>query len=147
MLPVVSSAGALVAGLLALHARRIALIAPYPELLTATVVDYLAGYGVETVDAISLGITDNVAVGRRDPMDLVGIADQLETGRADAIVLSACVQMPSLAAVPVVERRTRLPVLTAATATVRQVLERLDLDPNVPDSGALLAGPRSGLLT
>jgi maleate isomerase len=147
MLPVVSSAGALVAGLLALHARRIALIAPYPELLTATVIDYLAGYGVVTVDAISLGISDNVAVGRRDPMDLVGIADQLETDGADAIVLSACVQMPSLAAVPVVERRTRLPVLTAATATVRQVLERLDLDPNVPDSGALLAGPRSGLLT
>jgi maleate isomerase len=147
LLPVVSSAGALVAGLRALHARRVAIVAPYPAPLTATVVEYLAGYGIETVDAISLGITDNVAVGRRDPMDLVGIADQLETDGADAVVLSACVQLPSLAAVPVVERRTGLPVLTAATATVRQVLEGLDLDPDITDGGALLAGARSGLLT
>jgi maleate isomerase len=145
VLPVVSSAGALVAGLHELRARRIALVAPYPEALTATVVGYLAEYGVETVDAISLGITDNVAVGRRDPMDLVGIADQLDTDGADVIVLSACVQMPSLPAVPVVERRTGRPVLTAATATVRQLLERLDLDPHICDGGALLDGNRSGL--
>jgi maleate isomerase len=147
VLSVVSSAGALVAGLDELRASRIALVAPYPEPLTATVVDYLAGYGIETVDAISLGITDNAAVGRRDPMDLVGIADQLDTSRADAIVLSACVQMPSLPAVPVVESRTGLPVLTAATATVRQILDRLDLDQYVEGGGALLDGDRSGLLT
>jgi maleate isomerase len=143
--PVVSSAGALVAGLDVLHARRIALIAPYPQTLTAVVVDYLAAYGVQTVDTISLGISDNVAVGRRDPMDLVALADQLHIADADAIVLSACVQLPSLPAVPVVQRRTGLPVLTAATATVRQALERLDLDSRIEDGGALLDGERPDL--
>ena len=58
---------------------------------------------------------------------LVALADQLHITDADAIVLSACVELPSLPAVPVVQRRTGLPVLTAATATVRQALERLDL--------------------
>jgi maleate isomerase len=143
--PVVSSAGALVAGLDLLRARRIALIAPYPPALTAVVTDYLATYGVQTVDAISLDISDNVAVGRRDPMDLVDLADRLDTSDADAVVLSACVQLPSLAAVPVVQRRTGLPVLTAATATVRQVLACLDVDPRIEDGGALLDGERPGL--
>jgi maleate isomerase len=145
LMPVVSSAGALVAGLHAVNARRVAMVTPYAEPLTAMVVAYLAEYGVETVDAISLGITDNAAVGRRDPADLAVLAERLDTRRADAIVLSACVQMPSLSAVPVVQERTGLPVLTAATATVRQILDRLDLDPYIPGGGVLL--DRSAVLT
>lgn len=76
---------------------------------------------------------------------LVALADQLHITDADVIVLSACVQLPSLPAVPVVQRRTGLPVLTAATATVRQALERLDLDSRIEDGGALLDGERPDL--
>ncbi|MCM0679127.1 Asp/Glu racemase, partial [Micromonospora phytophila] len=57
----------------------------------------------------------------------------------DAVVLSACVQMPSLAAVPLVEARIGRPVLTAATATVHQVLTAVGVEPYVPDAGRLLA--------
>ena len=59
---------------------------------------------------------------------------------ADAIVLSACVQMPSLEAIPVVEDAYNLPVITAATATAYQMLQRLDLPRFVPNAGALLSG-------
>ena len=54
-------------------------------------------------------------------------------------MVSACVQMPSLPAVPLVEHRLGLPTLSAATATVHQILTRLGLPPHVPDAGALLA--------
>lgn len=138
-MPVVTSAGALVAGLATLGARRIALIAPYVAPLTADVVGYLGACGVEVADAISLGVADNIEVGRLDPAQLVGLADKLDVGGADAVVLSACVQMPSLPAVPVVERRLGLPVLTATTATVHQLLTRLELTPDIPDAGRLLA--------
>lgn len=137
--PVVTSAGALVAGLAALGARRVALIAPYVEPLTAKVCDYLAAAGVTVVDRISLGVADNVAVGRLDPDRLPELAAKLDVTDADAVVLSACVQMPSLPAVPVVERQLGLPVLTAATATVHQVLTRLGRSTSVPAAGALLA--------
>jgi maleate isomerase len=137
--PVVTSAGALVAGLAALGARRVALIAPYVEPLTAKVCDYLAISGVEVVDRISLGVADNVEVGRLDPTRLPELARKLDVGRADAVVLSACVQMPSLPAVPVVEKELGRPVLTAATATVHQLLARLGRPTAVPDAGALLA--------
>lgn len=137
-LPVVTSAGALVDGLAALGARRVALVAPYVPALTAKVVDYLSAYGVTVVDAISLGVEDNVAVGRLDPQGLPAIAARLDVRDADAVVLSACVQMPSLPAIPAVETALDRPVLTAATATVHQLLTRLGLDPSIPDAGRLL---------
>jgi len=58
----------------------------------------------------------------------------------DAIVLSACVQMPSLAAVAEVEAVTRKPVVTAAIATTYAMLKALKLEPVVPGAGALLSG-------
>jgi maleate isomerase len=137
-MPVVTSAGALVDGLAVLGARRVALVAPYLPALTAKVVDYLAAYGVGVVDAISLGVEDNVAVGRLDPQKLPAIAARLDVRDADAVVLSACVQMPSLSAISAVENALGRPVLTAATATVHQILARLGFDPFVPDAGFLL---------
>src|SRR5262245_14954875 len=65
--PVVTSAGALVAGLKALGAKKISLVAPYLKPLTCLVVDYIQAEGVEVVDSISLEIADNVEVGQLDP--------------------------------------------------------------------------------
>ena len=58
--PVVSSAGALVEGLSALRAQRIALITPYRKPLTDLVCQYLESEGFEVLDAISLEIPDNL---------------------------------------------------------------------------------------
>jgi maleate isomerase len=84
-------------------------------------------------------IKDNLEVGARDPMALVEVYKRLDTKGIDALVLSACVQMPSLAAVPVVEAETGLPVLSAAIATTYQMLVALGLEPKAPNAGALLA--------
>src|SRR5215472_9122371 len=54
--PVVTSAGALVAGLKTLGAKRVSLVAPYLKPLTCMVVDYIQSEGVEVVDSISLEI-------------------------------------------------------------------------------------------
>jgi maleate isomerase len=116
------------------------MITPYAPPLTAKVVDYLADAGIEVVDSLSRNITDNCAVGRLDPTDLVDLVDRLDLRRAEALVLSACVQMPSLDAIPVVQALTGLPTLSAATATTRALLQALELDPVIPGAGALLAG-------
>ena len=138
--PVVTSAGAMVDGIHALGVRRVAIITPYAPALTTKVIDYLADAGIEVVDSISLGVTDNCAVGRLDPYGLVPMAVRLDLTAAEAVVVSACVQMPSLAAVQAVQDRTGLPTLSAATATTRGVLQALDLDPVIPGGGALLDG-------
>ncbi|TGD88570.1 Asp/Glu racemase [Mycolicibacterium sp. CH28] len=138
--PVVTSAGALVEGLNALGARKIALIAPYLRPLTEQVVDYLSGEGFEVTDFIALEIADNLEVGSRDPMALVDIVDDLDHSEADVVVLSACVQMPSLAAVQVVQDRIGKPVVSAAVATTYRILDELGLDRFVPNAGELLNG-------
>jgi maleate isomerase len=140
---VITSAGALAAGIQRLGATRVALIAPYLAPLTGCVIDYLADLGIEVVDSVSLGIADNREVGRLDPSRLIGLIERLDLRRADALVLSACVQMPSLPAIPAAEELTGLPVLSAATATAAQILEALGLEPMIDGAGALLAAGRA----
>jgi maleate isomerase len=126
-LPVISSAGALVGAVHALGVERVAMVTPYAPALTGTVIDYLADEDIEVVDAVSLGVTDNCAVGRLDPANLVDIAARLDRSRAQAVVASACVQMPSLPAIRSIQALTGLPTLSAATATARSLREALGL--------------------
>jgi maleate isomerase len=127
--PVTSSAGALVRALQRLDASRVAIVAPYLKPLTGLVVRYLASYGIEVVDSVSLEVADNVEVGRLDPAELPGHVRRLDLAGVDALVLSACVQMPSLAVLDEVSREAQVPVLSAATATADEVLDLLGLEP------------------
>lgn len=138
--PVVTSAGALIHGLKTLGAKRISIVTPYMKPLTKLVVDYIEHEGVEVLDSISLEIANNLEVGARDPMAPAEIAKDLNTKGADAIVISACVQMPSLGSVQVVEDRTGIPTLSASVSTTFQMLQRLNLKTVVPNAGALLSG-------
>ena len=136
---VVSSAGALVRGLRVLGLQRIAILTPYLKPLTAKVVAYLEAEGFTVTGALSLEVSDNVAVAALDQSRLPGLAAEMDLGDAEGVVISACVQMPSLAAIEPAEQRLGLPVLSAATATVHELLQRLGLPPVVPGAGALLA--------
>ncbi|MBE3639586.1 Asp/Glu racemase [Mangrovicoccus sp. HB182678] len=137
---VITSAGALVEGLQAMGAKKIAVVAPYMKPLTEMVVDYIRSEGFEVVDYRALEIQNNLEVAAHDPMNLPGIVAGMDTAEADVIVLSACVQMPSLPAVTTVEAQSGKPVLTAAVATTWSMLKALDLPTRVPGGGALLSG-------
>lgn len=136
---VMTSAGALVYGLGKLGAKRVALLAPYMRPLTEKVIAYLAAEGIEVVDYRTFEIPDNLEVGRRDPLRLLDDVKELDVRHADAIVLSACVQMPSLPALARAEKALGKPVTSTAACTVRQMLDLLGLDHQVPDGGAVLA--------
>ena len=136
--PVVTSAGALIEALQHLGAKRVSVITPYMKPLTNLVCDYIAAAGIEIHDALSLEVSDNLAVGRLPQEHLVELAHKVDTRGVDALVLSACVQMPSLQAVPIVQKQFELPILSAATATVWRLLGSLGLAQAVPEAGRLL---------
>jgi len=138
--PVVTSAGALIDGLHKLKAKRIALVAPYMKPLTRLVVDYIESEGVEVADWHALEIPDNLEVGARDPMLLTEIYKKVSLKGVDALVLSACVQMPSLAAVPLVEAECGKPVVSAAVCTTYEMLKKLNLATRIEGAGELLSG-------
>ena len=141
--PVVTSAGALIDGLAALGARRVALITPYMRPLAEVVAAYVRSEGFEVVDLVALEVADNVEVGRIPSDVLVQSAREVVARHdaLDALVLSACVQMPSLAVVEQVEREIGIPVVTSATATARSLFLALGLDPVVPGAGSMLSAP------
>lgn len=138
-LPVVSSAGALIKGARALGASRIAIMTPYMKPLTKLVADYIEDFGIEVVDALSFEVADNLEVARLDPADLEHKWKQLNTANADAIVVSACVQMPSLSAVSKVEAASGLPAFSASTATAYEILTSLGVSTAIPGFGHLLS--------
>ncbi|MFF1832492.1 Asp/Glu racemase [Paenarthrobacter sp. NPDC058040] len=138
--PVVTSAGALVEALHVLGAKKTAIIAPYMEPLTRSVAEYIENEGVKVTNYIALEIPDNLEVGARDPLALVEIIKDLDHSEADVVVLSACVQMPSLEAVQQVQDAIGKPVITAAIATTYQMLKTLGLKTYVPNAGELLSG-------
>lgn len=138
--PIVSSAGALIDGIKTIGAKKVSIITPYMKPLTNMVIEYLNTAGIEVIDSISLEVADNLEVGRLDPMNLIEHADKLNIEGADAVVLSACVQMPSLPAIQKVQDKLGLPVLSAAISTVFKILKGLNLKAEVPNAGHLLSG-------
>jgi len=136
---VVTSAGALVDELKAAGFRKISLIAPYTPMLTGLVVDYIKNEGIDVQHHIALSIEDNVAVGARDPLLLLDDIERLDTRGVDAVVLSACVQMQSLAAIQRAEDNLGLPVTSTSICTTRRMMHEIGLDPVVPDAGYMLS--------
>ena len=138
--PVVTSAGALVDGIKALGAKKVAILAPYMKPLTQLVIEYIENEGIEVIDSISLEIPDNLEVGRQDPLAPAEITKRLNIKGADAIVASACVQMPSLPSVQIIEDRTGLPVVSSSVSTTFMMLKKLGLRTYSPGFGSLLSG-------
>jgi maleate isomerase len=145
--PGMTSAGALIEGLKILGAKRISLMAPYMRPLTDLVVKYIENEGIEVIDSITFEIPDNLEVGLRDPLQLIEDVRRLKTKGADVVVASACVQMPSLAAIPHIEDMLGIRTVSTAICTTRSMLDRLGLEPIVPLAGALLAGSTTTNLT
>lgn len=139
---VLSSAGALVDGLAALGARRIALVTPYLRPLAEQVVAYLESEGLEVLDWAALEVGDNGEVGCIPGDRVMDAARALDLSGADALVISACVQMPSLDLVEPAEVEFGIPVLSAATAGAFTLLQHLGLPTVLPGAGTLLAAPQ-----
>ena len=138
--PIVSSAGALIEGLNALKAKKISMITPYMKPLTKLVVDYIEDEGIEVVDALSLEIPDNQEVAAQDSRRPASLFKRLNVKDVDAVVISACVQMPSLASVPIVEALSGLPVVSTSICTTFGMLKELGLATVAPGGGTLLSG-------
>jgi maleate isomerase len=135
---VLSSAGALLRGLTDLGARRVALVMPYMKPLALQVVEYIEAEGFEVADWRALEVADNAEVGCIPGKRVMEAARSIDLAGVDALVLSCCVQMPSLDLIQAAEDELGLPVLSAATAGAYSILRSLGLPVDVPGAGSLL---------
>ena len=136
---VTSSAGALVHALRATGAERVALVMPYLRPVAELVVAYVEAEGFTVTGWRALEVADNAEVGCIPGDRVLDAARSLDLAGTDALVLSACVQMPSLPLVQQAEDEFGLPVLSAATAGAFTLLDQLGLPVDLPGAGRLLA--------
>ena len=141
--PVLNSAGALIDGLNQKGIKKVSIICPYMRPLTQMVVNYIENEGIEVQDFLALEIPDNLQVAAQDPEAPADLWRKLDLRGVDAIVASACVQMPSLASIELIEKASGLPTLSAAVATTRQILRNLNLAEVAPGGGTWLADNQS----
>lgn len=141
--PIVTSAGALINGLKTLEAKKVAIITPYMRPLTNMVVDYIEHQGFNVVDSVALEIADNLQVAAQNPDNLLEIYKQLDLTGVDVLVASACVQMPSLAAIDKLEQKIGIPVTSAAICTSYEMMKKIDITAVSTIGGALLSGKYS----
>ena len=138
--PIVSSAGALVDSLHTIGAKKVSIICPYMKPLTRMVVDYIESEGIEVQDFMALEIPNNLDVAAQDPNAPAELWKKLDVTGIDAIVASACVQMPPLPAIENIEKASGIPTISAAVATTYEILKTLNLEPVAPGGGFLLSG-------
>ncbi len=139
---VVTSAEALIEAIQALGARRVTLVTPYLKPLAQKVVDYIEAEHIEVTDWVALEEPDNAAVARIPGERILAAARTLDLTKTDVLILSACVQMPSLPLIEPAEAEFGLPVLSASTATAFTLLGRLGLPTVLPAAGHLLRKDR-----
>jgi maleate isomerase len=135
---VLSSAGALVSALTDLGANRVALVMPYLKPLAEQVVAYIEAEGFEVADWRALEVADNGDVGCIPGDRVMDAARSLDLTDVDVLVISCCVQMPSLDLVQKAEDELKIPVISAATAGAYSILRSAGLAVNLPDAGSLL---------
>ena len=106
--------------------------------LNKQVVDYIEAEGITVTDWRALEVADNAEVGCIPGERVMEAARSLDLTDVDALVISCCVQMPSLSLVQAAEDELGLPVLSAATAGAYSILRSLGLPVDIPGAGSLL---------
>lgn len=139
--PALAAAGAVVAALRALGARRVALATPYVDFVNQREREFLhgAGFDVVSLEALDLGHTqeERRAIGRVPPEAIYRLARRADRPDADVVFIS-CTNLASLGIIERLENELGKPVITSNQACFWACLRRLGLRDAVPGFGRLL---------
>ena len=106
--------------------RRIAIITPYVEDLTRAVADAVRSPTREVAAAHGMGIDVNVALADPMPDDIVAFAETRLRGASFDGIFVSCTNFRALEAVPALEARFGVPVMTSNRAVIEGIRARLE---------------------
>ena len=141
----VTAAGALVAALRHLGARRIGFASPYVPAINDLAINFLKSEGFETVHRSDFdGTLDNEGQGALMPDDVYALGLRADHPNADAIVLS-CTDMRAVETVARLEATLGKPVISSNQALMFATLTALEIREPVQGFGQLLDGCAPGM--
>ena len=140
--PAVLTSDAVVAGLRALDARRIALATPRTDFVNRRETEWLAerGFDVVSVEGLGLGKTasERAGIGQVPLETTYELARRVDRPEADAVFIS-CTNLPSLDLIERLEDELGKPVVTSNQATFWRCLRAMGSTMTVGGCGRLLA--------
>ncbi|MDN2565078.1 aspartate/glutamate racemase family protein [Aquibium sp. A9E412] len=137
-IPAITMMAAMMDGLKALGARKVAVGTIYTDEVNAQMTRYMEAQGFEVVAMGGLQITDpfEASVHDADSAYRLGRDVFRQAGSADAILIS-CGTYRTFPVIPYLEMDTGVPVVTSNQATLWRALRYLGLRDVIPDLGKL----------
>ena len=113
--------GAVLLQLHSIRPRRIAMFTPYIDDLTNAVARSLIEAGFSIAKAVGMGIRDNRRIGATTPGEIASFVEsRMLNISADCVFLS-CTNWQAQAAIPLLQKRLNLPVLSSNQSVVNAV--------------------------
>ena len=145
--PATSTPRAIAAALQALCARRVVLAAPYLDVVVERFAEFLAGYGIETLESKAIAFAAETEIADLGPEHWRAIAKELDRPEAHAVVLGGG-GIRATFALEATERDLGKPVVAAPAALIWHASRLAGADATRPGLGRLfsrcgtsLAGP------
>ena len=110
-------------------ARRVGVVTPYVDALNQRIKESVEADGVEVAGIAGLGISDNFEIAAVPVEEILDFAERTLHGLAVDLAFVSCTNFPAVKALPELERRLGLPVVTSNQAAIAAVLALLDAAP------------------
>ena len=117
--------GSVTAQLLESGVKQLLVITPYPEPLTAEICVALERKGIHVANSISMGLTDDLDIGRVEPAAIVEIVSENWSTAYDGLFLS-CTNLRAAEVADGLEKELGVPVVTSNLATARAIHAALE---------------------
>lgn len=134
--PATTTTTAVLAGLRALGARKIALATPYPPDLTEYEAQFLESLGYRVVDHRCLDVHDDRQIARLEPRDAYRLVRSLRWQGADVVFIS-CTAFHCSDVIEAIEADLGIPVITSNQANAWQCCRLAGVKEPVPGFGKL----------
>jgi maleate isomerase len=134
---VITVLGAVLKEVRAIDPRRIAVFTPYTDDLTNSIASSLNEAGYPPVKAVGMGILANLDIGRVGPSKIIRFVESQVDGLSFDCVFLSCTNWRSVEALPFLQKRLGVPVITsnqAAMDEVRRVAARSRAARHISDS-------------
>jgi len=135
--PAVATANSVLRALEKLNVSRIAVATPYTEELNNLEKKFLEENGIEVVNIIGLGITDNTIIGSLKPEKAYKLALKVDKPSAEAIFIS-CTNFRTIEIIDKLEEKLNKPVISSNTATFWDMLRKIGYRGRINKYGKLL---------
>ena len=127
--PTVSVIASVRGAIAASGARRVGVVTPYVDALNQRIKESIEADGVEVAGIAGLGISDNFEIATVPVEEILDFAGRTLRGLAIDLAFVSCTNFPAVEALPELERRLSLPVVTSNQAAIAAVLAFLDAAP------------------